>query len=166
MPPAIENNPPLQWEVISIKFRIEFIGEDEQEEIVVRCRKIDENVQRLVDAIEQSEVPQAIVYTRRDQEYYFPPTDILFFETDGDKVHAHTEKETYEVSERLYQLEEMLPREFMRISKSTIANTAKILSLSRTVMSSMPVEFNNTPKKVHVSRMYYKALKDRLTNRR
>lgn len=154
-----------------MRFRIEYIpdGEDaqKQEEIVVYCRSFDENVKRYCEAIEKllDDTP-AIVYYKGEQEFYLPSSEILFFETDDDAVFAHTAKDVFKVTQRLYQLEEILPPSFMRISKSTVANTSKILSLNRTLPSSVAVQFFNTHKQVYVSKFYYKELKQKLSQRR
>ena len=45
-------------------------------------------------------------------EYYLDLSEILFFETEGSKIYAHTQKEAYEVRLKLYELESILPRYF------------------------------------------------------
>lgn len=150
-----------------MRFRIEYVSEDADEEIVLRCRSFDENVKRQCEAIEALiEDKPAIVYYKDDQEFYLPSREVLFFETDGETVYAHTSKDMFKVNHRLYQLEEMLPSEFSRISKSAVANTSRILSLNRTLPSSVAVRFFNSPKQVYVSKFYYKDLKQKLSQKR
>ena len=72
----------------------------------------------------------------------------------------------YETQYRLYELEEILPRYFMRVSKSTIVNLNQIYSITRNITASSLVEFYGTIKKVYVSRNYYKALIDRMGEKR
>ncbi|MCL2563715.1 MAG: LytTR family transcriptional regulator [Oscillospiraceae bacterium] len=149
-----------------MRFRIEFVAKDAEEEIVVRCHSLDENIKRQCAAIEGllDDTP-AIIYHKADQEFYLPGKEILFFETDGEIVHAHTAGDMFRVNYRLYQLEEILPPAFMRISKSTVANTAQILSLCKTISTSVSVQFFHTHKHVYVSRFYLKALKEKLSQR-
>ena len=81
---------------------------------------------------------------------------------------SDSEKETYiniinerkEKLGKLYELENILPNSFLRISKSTIVNIQKIYSLSHSVSSHL-ITFQNSHKQVYVSRMYYKVLKER-----
>ena len=150
-----------------MRFRIEYIPAGDQPEIVLRCHSMDENARRQCQAIEAliQERP-AIVYCKGEQEFYLPSSDILFFETDGETVCAHTAKDVFKVNYRLYQLETILPPDFLRISKSTIANTGKILSLTKSLPSSITVQFDGTNKEVHVSRFYFKTLKEKLGQRR
>jgi len=149
-----------------LRFRIEYIDLAEDEEIILRCHSLDENIRRHCQAIEAmlDERP-AIVYTKGEQEFYLISRDILYFETQGETVYAHTAKDLFKVNYRLYQLESMLPPEFLRISKSTIANTARILSLTKSV-SSNTIQFAGSNKEVHVSRFYFKELKQKLSQRR
>lgn len=150
-----------------MRFRIEYVSEDADEEIVLRCRSFDENVKRQCEAIEALiEDKPAIVYYRDDQEYYLPSREVLFFETDGETVYAHTSKDMFKVNHRLYQLEEMLPSEFIRISKSAVANTGRILSLNRTLPSTAAIRFFNSNKQVYASKFYLKDLKEKLSHKR
>ena len=75
-------------------------------------------------------------------------------------------RQVYEVKYKLYELEGILPNNFMRVSKSTILNVNYIYSITRNLTSSSLVEFKNTHKKVYVSRYYYKPLKIKLSEMR
>lgn len=86
----------------------------------------------------------------------------MFFETEGGAVQVHTADDMYSISAKLYELEEMLPRYFARVSKSSILNTKKIYSITKNLSASSIVEFQNSYKKVYVSRYYYKMLKELL----
>lgn len=99
-------------------------------------------------------------------EYYISLDNILFFETMDNCISAHTVNNVYETTYRLYELEELLPGYFMRVSKSTILNLNHIYSISRNLTASSEVQFNNTHKQVYVSRYYYKSLKCRLEEKR
>ena len=72
----------------------------------------------------------------------------------------------YQVKYKLYELEELLPRFFMRVSKSAILNTNHIYSINRNLTASSVVAFLNTHKQVYVSRYYYKPLISKLEEKR
>ncbi|MBP5265805.1 MAG: LytTR family transcriptional regulator [Lachnospiraceae bacterium] len=55
---------------------------------------------------------------------------------------------------------------FLRVAKSTILNVHHVRSILKNITGASEVEFDNSPKRVYVSRSYYKALKDRLEHRR
>ena len=91
---------------------------------------------------------------------------ILFFETEDNQVFAHTKKDVYQTKYRLYELEELLPGSFIRVSKSTILNVSHVLSIKKNLTASSEVWFEGTHKQVYVSRNYYKQLKQRLEEKR
>ena len=95
-----------------------------------------------------------------------PIKKILFFETENKQIWAHTSDEMYETDYKLYELEEFLPGSFMRVSKSTIVNLNHIYSITKNITASSVIEFNNCHKRVYVSRNYYKALIERLDEKR
>lgn len=149
-----------------MKIRIE-TGMDIEEEIVIKCRQLIPEIIRLQPMLtEAAGSSRQLALFRDDTEYYIETADILFFETEGTSVMAHTAADVYETRLRLYELEELLPASFMRISKSSIVNTDRIYSINRNLTASSAVEFQGTHKQVYVSRGYYKALKEKLEEMR
>lgn len=149
-----------------MKIRIE-TDADIEEEIVIRCRQITPEIIKLQKLLAGAgEGNRQLVLFKDDAEYYIKTKDILFFETEGAAVMAHTAADIYETRLRLYELEELLPASFMRIAKSSIVNTDRIYSINRNLTASSAVEFQGTHKQVYVSRGYYKALKEKLEEKR
>ena len=54
----------------------------------------------------------------------------------------------------------------MRVSKSAILNLNAVYSVEKNITASSLVRFQGTKKVVYVSRIYYKAMKQRLDERR
>ena len=92
--------------------------------------------------------------------------EIYFFETEGRDIRAHTADRIFLCGHKLYELEELLPGNFMRISKSTIANLDFVYSITRNLTASSVMEFTGTRKKVMVSRDYFMAVTDRVKDRK
>ncbi|MFV0485266.1 MAG: LytTR family DNA-binding domain-containing protein [Candidatus Saccharimonadales bacterium] len=109
---------------------------------------------------------KAIVYYRNSKEYYFDPSQIMFFEADDDYTYAHTAKHLYRVKYRLYELEKILPDYYTRASKSGLANIRHVLAFSTTVGTTGRVEFYGSLKTLHVSRNNIKTLRLALSERR
>ncbi len=150
-----------------MKIRIELDAHISEDELVIRCRQIDETVKKIQQyASEISSRAAMLIYYKNNQEYYLPNEDILFFETDEGGVYAHTTDDVYRIRQRLYELEDILPQDFVRISKSAIINVRHILSISRNLSASSQIQFHKSHKQVFVSRYYYKTLKQRLDERR
>lgn len=150
-----------------MKIRIEIDTELLEDEVIIRCKELDEKVVSLQNLLaEHSNTGKYILLTKAETEYYVPIKDIYFFETEGKLIRAHTADKIFDAPFKLYELEEMLPGGFMRISKSTIANLDYIYSITRNLTASSVVEFRESNKKALVSRSYYKAVVERLRIRR
>ncbi|MGI6665514.1 MAG: LytTR family DNA-binding domain-containing protein [Christensenellaceae bacterium] len=149
-----------------MKIRIEIIETLEEEEIIIKCAGLNETVQAVHDAImEHVSVAPKLTFQKDGHTFYFPIDEVLFFETNGEYVYAHTEQETYRTQLRLYEVEEIAPNYFMRISKSAVVNTRQIYAIERNLASASLARFRHSHKEVYVSRHYYKALKERMEGR-
>ncbi|MBD5135588.1 MAG: LytTR family transcriptional regulator [Lachnospiraceae bacterium] len=150
-----------------MKIKIETDCNISENEIIIRCNSINDDIIRLQSLINNTynNLNQPVFY-KNEKEYYIPLEKILFFETNNGIVNAHTTNELYLVKNKLYELEEILPGFFTRVSKSTILNTHAVYSITRNITSSSIVEFENTHKQVYVSRYYYKPLQEKLKEKR
>lgn len=149
-----------------VKIRIETIDDIGEDEVIIRCGRVDDTVQKIHRFIlELSSSDAKITYFKKNQEYYFPVDDVLFFETDAEHIYAHTVNDSYRIKYRLYELEDILPRYFVRSAKSTIINIKKVYSIERNITASSLVSFINSHKQVYVSRYYYKQLRQLLKDR-
>ncbi len=146
--------------------RIEVDNKIKEDEVIIKCSELSEevnNIQTMLNDVLSNK--KRITFYKGDTEYYLPLEEILFFDTEENGICAHTIDNIYNVKYKLYELEEVLPGYFMRVSKSTILNTNHIYSITHS-LSSSKVEFQNTHKQVYVSRYYYKPLKIKLLEKR
>lgn len=149
-----------------MKIRIEVVGGLEEDEVVIRCNRVDETVNKIHQfVLDQNAARPKIAFYKGNEEFYFPLDEVLFFETEAEQVYAHTAQESYRIRYRLYELEEILPRQFIRAAKSSVVNINKIYSIKRDLTASSLVQFFGTHKQVYVSRHYYRALRKRLDER-
>ena len=101
----------------------------EEDEIIIKCQNLSEDIQNLLQKLKQGNTK--IAGHNEDGIHLLEPDEVYYFETVDNKVFACCKKEVYEVREKLYTLEGMLPVEsFMRASKSAILNLNKVKSLS------------------------------------
>lgn len=150
-----------------MKIRIQTDDSLKEDEIILHCRSENQQIRTLQSSIEDLITKSfSILASQKRKEIYLPVSNILFFETSGSLIFAHTRNDMYEVNYKLYELEEFLPGYFMRISKSTIVNIHEILSIHRNLTSSSIIEFQDTHKQTYVSRHYFKVLKSRLEEKR
>lgn len=150
-----------------MKIRIEIASELPEEEIIIHCRQMDARMQRIEKFLQQESAPlPALTFYKQNEEYYFPLDDVLFFETEGDRVFAHTAQDTFHIPYRLYELLDFLPRQFVRAAKGAILNVRHIYSIQKNIASSSLVQFAGSHKQVYISRLYYKQCKQRLEDER
>lgn len=150
-----------------MKIRIEVDENLIEEEVVIKCSRLSEDINKIQRAVANiASKTQRFVFYKGDTEYYLSLEEVLFFETEETVICVHTKDNVYQTKYRLYELEELLPGYFMRISKSAILNINHVYSISRNLSASSIVQFQNTHKQVYVSRYYYKPLKERLEEKR
>lgn len=128
-------------------------------EIVIHCKKVDEQVSELISSLSHQD--KKIAGTKDGKTFVLDISEIFYFESVDKKTFAYTQSEVYEVSPRLYELEDHLARSFFRASKAVVINISKIKSI-------MP-EFNGrleittmTDERLIVSRQYAQGLKTKL----
>jgi len=150
-----------------MKIRVELDNEVKENEVIIKCNELNEEVRNIQIVLgELLSQKKHITFYKGETEYYLSLEEILFFETEESGICAHTINNIYNVKYKLYELEELLPGYFMRVSKSTILNTNHIYSITKSISSSSRVEFQNTHKQVYVSRYYYKPLKIKLLEKK
>lgn len=150
-----------------MKIRIEMEENLEEEEVIIRCNQMNKTVQKIQQEIWKiTASTKKLSFFKENNEYYLSLDTILFFETSENRINAHTIDDIYQIKYRLYELEEMLPSNFLRISKSSIVNVDKIFSINRTLTSPNIIQFCKSYKQVYVSRYYFKDLNKRLAERR
>jgi DNA-binding LytR/AlgR family response regulator len=146
-----------------VKIHIEVDGDLTEDEVTIRCGRVDDTINKIHQfIIEQTQSAKIITFYKQNQEFYFPLEDVLFFETEGEHIYGHTANDAYRIKYRLYELEELLPKDFIRASKSTIVNIRQVYSITRNLTASSLIKFAGSHKEVYVSRFYYNDLRQRL----
>lgn len=150
-----------------MKVKIEIEEGLAEEEIVIRCPRLSDSVIALQNYItKQGNGKRCLSLKSGETEFFVPIEEIYFFETEGRELRAHTADRIFSCGYKLYELEELLPGSFMRISKSTIANLDFVYSITRNLTASSVMEFTGTRKKAMLSRAYFKAVTERLKARK
>ncbi|MBQ5808401.1 MAG: LytTR family transcriptional regulator [Clostridia bacterium] len=149
-----------------MKLRTEFISNSEEEEIVLRLKEKSERTDGIYAKISDMLNDRRLCLTLNGTEHFIAINEILFFETEENRIAAHTVGGMYYTHKKLYELERMLPATFIRVSKSCILNVSRINYVNRNLTGASEVGFEKTNKKVFVSRIYFKILKERLQEMR
>lgn len=131
-----------------------------EDEIIVRCASMDDRILNLIYSL-KSEQDKLTAYVD-DKIVKLNPKDIYYFESVDNKVFAYGNKGVYEVQKKLYEImEEYAHTDFLRISKSTIVNVAKIAYLRPGFNGKFEARLKND-EKIMISRQYVVDLKKKL----
>ncbi|WP_368790541.1 LytTR family DNA-binding domain-containing protein [Companilactobacillus farciminis] len=148
-----------------MKIRLDISSEYREKEIVIRANKKDEEVAEILRNLQKIDTKLHNINGYLDNTVYSLSTqDILFFETNDRNVYAHTKDNAFLIHYRLYELEENLPDNFLRVSKSSILNVDEVKSLTQSVMGNL-IQFRDSYKQIYVSRRFLKKLKLKLNQR-
>lgn len=144
-----------------MKIKVKQNNDLQDDEIEIHINKMTPEIEAWLEALNKT----TILGYRRGKEYHLNVDECIFFETDLNGVYAHTKDAFFETKYKLYELEELLPKSFMRISKSGIVNMKEISALDQKLTSSRTVSFHNSQKTMYVSRKFYPLLKEKLAER-
>lgn len=143
--------------MIFIKILVEVIDHTEEEEILIRCHRADEEIHALVNKIKTEKL--VILGYYEDKISRIKISDIYYFEAVDGKVFAYCKDNVHEVKQKLYELEELCKGiHCFRASKSTILNIAKISSIHPSISGRFQALLDNG-EKVVISRQYVPTLK-------
>lgn len=143
-----------------MKITIETPRPGEEDEIIVRCAALDEHLMKLIYALKMRQ--DKITGYVEDKIVKLDPKEIFYFESVDNKVFAYTDKGVYEVRRKLYEIEDDFTHmDFLRISKSSIVNVAKIAYLRPIFNGRFEAKLKND-EKIIISRQYIVDLKKKL----
>jgi DNA-binding LytR/AlgR family response regulator len=143
-----------------MKLTILEMQDQDELEIIVKCREMNEEVIKVLTSLRSLE--RKVLGTLDEKIHLLSPDDIFYFESVDKKNFAYTEKSVYEVSLRLYQIEEMFgDGNFFRATKATILNLDKIKSITPRLGGKVEATLENG-ENMNVSRQYVSVLKMKL----
>ena len=150
-----------------VRIRTEVSADLAEDEIVIRVKARDERLTELEDAIgDLLRGGQCLSLTSDGREYVVEKHRILFFESANGKVYAHTADRIYTAEHRLFELEQLMPPTFVRISKSVIVNVMQVESIHRELVGNGELTLRGCGKRVYFSRAYYKLLQYKIEEMR
>lgn len=135
------------------------IGTEHDEEVVIYAHKKTEFVTQIENLI--SENALELVGYKDKNAVRLNLSDVYCFSVEDSKVYAVLHNEKLQLKYRLYQLEEKLPQNFIKINQSCIANIKKIERFDASISGALRVCFKNGCSD-YVSRRRMKDIKERL----
>ncbi len=140
--------------------RIEQIGKESEELVLIRCRAITEEVREIAAFVKSRQGSLSGVADAK--QYEIPVSELCYIESVDGKTFLYTSDRVYETAYRLYELEDLLkPKHFLRVSKPMLVNLMKIRSIQPAFNGRFSAVLSSGDK-IIISRNYVKALKEAL----
>ncbi|MCM3634509.1 LytTR family DNA-binding domain-containing protein [Paenibacillus camelliae] len=132
----------------------------EETEVHILAKEYNEQIEKLMKQLQASQTTQATVLDGYLQQeiHLLKITDIYSIYAEESRVFLQTDEQEYESKRKLYELEEMLSKDFVRVNKSTLVNVHKISSIQMGKIGTTQLLLENDVA-IHVSRKYLKELK-------
>lgn len=127
--------------------------------VVVSANKIDKEVQNLINYIEYSS--EYLIGIVEDKASIIDIDEIIRVYIEDRKTFVVTLKNTYVVKKKLYEVENMVTRNFIKISQSEIANIKFIKNLDFSNTGTIVIKYKNSDIS-YVSRRMIKEFKLKL----
>ena len=115
-------------------------------EIVINSPEKNELVQRLENDLASwsTKYIKKVIGTQGNDLFVINVFDIIMFYSEGKSNFCKTKDGIYKIKERLYYLEEILPRKhFIRISNSTIININNVKCFNTSFVGKIVVKFKD-----------------------
>lgn len=144
----------------NMKITIQDIAPGEEEEIIVRCRDLDDALLRMIRELKVRRGKFTV--TENDKIRQIDADNIYYFEAVDNKVFLYLEQDVFEVRYKLYEIEKKYADTvFFRASKSVIINLARVKQFAPDFGGRFEAQMMNG-ERLKISRQYVPALKKRL----
>ncbi len=143
-----------------MKVTIEEISKNQDEEIIIKCHAVDDNILKLLNKLKTNS--SVLIGFSEDNIHRLRISEVYYFEAVDNKVFIYCKDKVFESKQKLYELEEMCEgKNFFRASKSIIINIAKISFVKPSISGRFEAKLDNG-ESVVVSRQYVPVLKKML----
>ncbi|MBQ8951077.1 MAG: LytTR family transcriptional regulator DNA-binding domain-containing protein [Eubacterium sp.] len=143
-----------------MKIEIDINDKYDDTEIVIHAKKLDSEIEKLVAMMRMVNMQMGV--HKNDETYLLDVEKIMYIEAVDRRTFVYTADDTYESDLKLYEIEqELLERDFFRISKQSIVNIRMIKSLRSDINRKIRITLQND-EQIIVSRMYSEGLRRKL----
>lgn len=130
---------------------------------VLHINRMTQTIAEIISILEKEGADAATLIAIKERKTYFiEPENIELARTEGREIVCYDKlKNRYTLNKPLYELEHMLGRRFVRISKSAIVNISQINHVEAGFNGTMEVVMKNGITD-YISRSFRKSFKERL----
>lgn len=130
---------------------------------VIHTPKVTPELLSLVEVFENAEDKSSLLVAKNDDKFFvIEPDQVDIIRTEGGEIKVYNQKaQEYVVTKPLHEILASLPSNFVRISKSAIANISRVDHLSNSFNGTMYIVMKNGVND-YISRKYLGDFKKRL----
>ncbi|MCT6924920.1 LytTR family DNA-binding domain-containing protein [Metasolibacillus sp.] len=146
-----------------MKIQLTINSDLEETEVHIHAKAYNEQIEQLMKQLQASSTSQKTVVDGYLQQeiHLLKITEIFSIYAEDAKVYLQTDEQEFETKRKLYELEEQLAKDFVRVNKSTLVNVHKISSIQMGKIGATQLILENDTG-IPVSRKYLKDLKHHL----
>ena len=144
-------------EAFKVKVSIDLSAEYKEPYAVIHTDKVTDEITRIIDMFSNNETPVTALQNE-EEIVVLQPKEIYMVRIEGGDTVIYGEKQKYRSRKRLYELSELLGKQFMQISKTTLINLSYIDSIEPGFSGTMLMKLKNGNKD-YVSRKYLPEFK-------
>ena len=139
-----------------------FVSKDIEESYAdIHTSELSDNISKAISILESEDVNDMLAVKKGSDISLLESSDIYMFRVEEKQVKVYTENDEYVIKKPLYQVEDSLGNDFLRISKTTIVNFKKIERVAPSLRGMMFVQLKNGLKD-NISRKYLPDFKQAL----
>ena len=139
-----------------------FISRDiEEPHADIHTNELTDNITRAMSILESDDSNDMLAVKKGSDFALLEFRDVYMFRVEDKQVKVYTENSEYLIKKPLYQVEEALDSDFVRISKSTIVNLKKVERVAPSLKGMMFIQLKNGLKD-NISRKYLPDFKQAL----
>lgn len=139
-----------------------FVSRDIEEPYAdIHTNELTDNISKAMSILESEDSNDMLAVKKGSDIALLEFSDVYMFRVENKQVKVYTEKSEYLVKKPLYQVEESLGSDFVRISKTTVVNLKKIERVAPSLKGMMFIQLKNGLKD-NISRKYLPDFKQAL----
>ena len=127
----------------------------------IHTNELTDNVSKAISILESDESNELIAVKKGSDIVLLEFSDVYMFRVENKQIKVYTKNSEYLIKKPLYQVEETLNSDFVRISKTSIVNLKKIERVAPSLKGMMFIQLKNGLKD-NISRKYLPDFKQAL----
>ena len=136
-----------------------YINETEEEKVLIYAKERTKLVDEIESLVKSTNIDLTGIYN--EEIIKINVNDVSCFISENNKVYALIDEKKYQIKQRLYQIEEMHLKSFIKLNQSCIANKNRIKKFESTIGGALKVIFKNGYID-YISRRELKNVKERM----